>query len=197
MLATAQAKHKGDDRVTLLQGSAVDMDCFESETFDVVIITHVLHHLSMEMQKTALANMQRVLKTGGVVWISTLIPGQADGCWYSFLIPQASNMVGTMAPGIPLLKQQLSNAGLTIAAIDTIKESTMNADKYLDRNGPFDEKFRQTDSTWALATPEELEAGLAWWKEQIEAGLADEIMKKREARREEIGQTTAVTCFKA
>ena len=73
----------------------------------------------------------------------------------------------------------------------------MKADKYLDRNGPFDEKFRQADSTWALATPEELEAGLAWWKEQIEAGLADEIMKKREARREEIGQTTAVTCFKA
>lgn len=66
MLSEAIAKHKGDDRVKLFQGSAVNMDeKLEPESFDIVIITQVLHHLTLEMQNKAIQNIQKVLKKKG------------------------------------------------------------------------------------------------------------------------------------
>ena len=41
MLAAAKATHKGDDRVNLIQGSAAEEKSFETEVYDVVIMTLV------------------------------------------------------------------------------------------------------------------------------------------------------------
>ena len=42
-----------------------------------------------------------------------------------------------------------------------------------DANGPFSESFRKSDSTWTLASEDELKAGLDWWKRMIDNGKAE------------------------
>ena len=198
MLATAKAKHKNDKLVTIIQGSAAEEKCFETEAYDVVIMTQVLHHLSMDMQSKAFANIHRTIKPGGVFWLSSVTPEQIlCGLWFSALIPQASATLGTKVPGIPLLKRQLATAGWKNVTIEVVKETLQSLDKYLDIQGPFDESYRKSDSTWSLATKEELEAGLLWWKEQIDLGLAEKFVKEHElVKRIAIGQSIAVTCVK-
>ena len=197
MLAAAKAKHKGDDRVNLIQGSAAEEKSFETEVYDVVIMTLVLHHLSMDMQAKALANVQRALKPGGVFWTSSMTPEQVThGFWFSPLIPQGSALLASKFPGIPLLKRQLTKAGFKLISIDASKETLFSLEQYLNIQGPFDEHYRRSISMWSLATKEELEAGLIWWKEQIDLGLAEKILKEREERRSAVGQTSSITCVK-
>ena len=72
----------------------------------------------------------------------------------------------------------------------------MQLDKYLDIEGPFNQAFRNADSTWSLATEPELEAGLKMLRAKIDAGEADAWLKEREALRAKIGQTTTVVATK-
>ena len=52
---------------------------------------------------------------------------------------------------------------------------------------PLSETFRKSDSTWSLATPVELKAGLAWWKQMHKDGLAEEFVYEREKLRYRCG----------
>ena len=72
----------------------------------------------------------------------------------------------------------------------------MRIDKYLDIEGPFDQAFRNADSTWSLATEAELEKGLKMLRSKIDAGQADAWLAEREALRSKIGQTTTVVATK-
>ena len=65
-----------------------------------------------------------------------------------------------------------------------------------DANGPFNESFRKSDSTWTLATEEELKAGLDWWKRMIDTGKAEAILEEQEKIRLVIGQTSCITSQK-
>ena len=69
-------------------------------------------------------------------------------------------------------------------------------DLYLNIEAPFDPLFRKADSTWALATEEELEKGLTWLRAKIEAGEGDKFLAEREAIRAKVGQTTTVVTRK-
>ena len=51
-------------------------------------------------------------------------------------------------------------------------------------------------STWALATPEELEEALTSWKKKIDDGTADQVIKEVNSVRRELGQTTTLVAFK-
>ena len=56
----------------------------------------------------------------------------------------------------------------------------MSLDTYKDINAPLSAKFRDGDSTWALARPQELEAGLKWWQKKIDDGSAAAFIEERE-----------------
>ena len=100
-------------------------------------------------------------------------------------------------PGHPLFTRQLGNAGLNVASIDVPDLPLMRLDAYLDEKGPFSQLYRDGDSTWSLATPEELESGLDWWQSMHDANKAESWLEEREAIRAEVGQTSAVTSVKA
>ena len=51
-------------------------------------------------------------------------------------------------------------------------------------------------STWALATPEELEEALTSWKKKIDDGTADQMIKEVNSVRRKLGQTTTLVAFK-
>jgi ubiquinone/menaquinone biosynthesis C-methylase UbiE len=197
MLSQSQAKHAGDPRVALHHGSVLDMSCFSDESFNTVIMTQVMHHLTPDMHRRALSEMGRVLKPGGTVWIQTQTPHQhVQGFWWASLIPMASAVLAARFPSLPLLQRQLATADLAMTALDVPAAPLVRLDAYLNIEGPFSEVYRAADSTWALASDEELAAGLAWWRTEIEAGRAQTFLQEREKTREQVGQTTAVTATK-
>ena len=51
-------------------------DLFEGQTFDIVVVTRVMHHLTADSHETALHAISRVLKPGGVLWLQTSTPEQ-------------------------------------------------------------------------------------------------------------------------
>ena len=51
-------------------------------------------------------------------------------------------------------------------------------------------------STWALATPEELEEALTSWKKKIDDGTADQVIKEVNSVKGELGQTTTLVAFR-
>lgn len=152
--------------MTLQQGSVLELDAlFEKNTFDVVIMTQVIHHLTPETHQNAITNIASVLKPGGTFWISTCTPHQAlNGMWWTQLIPNGAARVAERMTPLPVFKKQIEKAGLTLASVDVPQEPLIPLKAYLDINAPFSENFRKSDSTWTLATEDELKAGLDWWK---------------------------------
>jgi len=58
-----------NEPVTILQGNALDLSAFESETYDVTLLLGPMYHLYTEDdQRQALAEALRVTKRGGVVF---------------------------------------------------------------------------------------------------------------------------------
>ena len=47
----------------------------------------------------------------------------------------------------------------------------------------------------ALFHTDELDSGLTWWQEQIDAGKAAEFLKMREELRASVGQTTSIVAY--
>ena len=60
----------------------------------------------------------------------------------------------------------------------------------------FGAKHTFSYSTWSLATPEELEAGLKNWRTLVEEGKAEQCVAKCEEQRGRLGQTTSVVAVK-
>ena len=88
MVKQARTKHGDDRRVTLQQASVLEIP-FPDSSFDVVIMTQVLHHLTPDTHAAALSEIVRVLRPGGTFWISTQTPHQhMEGFWWAPIIPQ-------------------------------------------------------------------------------------------------------------
>ena len=83
-----------------------------------------------------------------------------------------------------------------MVAVDIPEDPLVQLDAYLELEGPFSEQFRNSDSTWSLATEQELEAGLEWWRGMLDRGEAEGWLADREATRAKIGQTSAITSIK-
>ena len=88
MIKQARTKLGVDPLVTLQEGSVLEIP-FPDSSFDVVIMTQVLHHLTPDTHAMALSEIVRVLRPGGTFWISTQTPHQhMEGFWWAQLIPQ-------------------------------------------------------------------------------------------------------------
>lgn len=119
-----------------------------------------MHHLDPDTHQQAYNNMSRVLKKGGVFWFQCCTPQQqTEGFWWASVIPQGAALSSSKFTGIPLLEYQFAAAGLENFRVDIPAEPLMDIKDYKNVNGPLDIVFRNGDSTWSLARPQELEAG--------------------------------------
>eukprot|EP00937_MAST-01D_sp_MAST-1D-sp2_P000474 g474.t1 len=196
MLEQAQAKEMPG--VELSQGTALDLTRFKPGSFDLVIMTQVLHHLEPEVHRHVLEQISRVIAPGGAFWMSTQTPHQhMDGFWWTPLIPKASAKVAARFSGLPELTRTMSEAGFASCGSHVPAETLISPPHYLVRDGPFDEIFRNCDSTWSAATDDELQSGLDWWRGMIDSGSADTFLEGREKLRALVGMTTSVTAVKS
>jgi ubiquinone/menaquinone biosynthesis C-methylase UbiE len=199
MISKARAKLPN---ANIQQGSITEIP-LEDEAVDVVITTQVLHHLETGKDQTfsnvVLASKEvfRCLKPGGAWVIQTQTPEQhVEGFWWAPLIPNAANKLATHFAPLDTLKSICRNAGFHTFTSNVPNEPLVRMDKYLDLEGPFLKGYRDADSTWSLATEDELEKGLKILRQKIDAGLAEGWMEEREALRKKIGQTTTVVVTK-
>jgi len=197
MLNKAKEKLASHQNVVLESGSVINIPK-DSNSYDFVIMTQVIHHIAEDEQQRAFDEVARVLKPGGIFWIQTCFPNQqVDGFWWAAIIPQAAAKVSAHFPGEPLIRKYLHRSGFSHDVhIELEMEPLMHKKLYYDIEGPFNDTFRKGDSTWALSHEEELQAGLDWWRSQIDAGKAEDFLKAREELTSRIGQTVCVWAVK-
>jgi ubiquinone/menaquinone biosynthesis C-methylase UbiE len=202
MLEQAASKLDTNANAVLQQGSVIEMP-FATDSFDAVVMNQVLHHLdnddtreNWENVSSTLSEIRRVLRPGGAFILSTQTPQQhVDGFWWAPIVPDAAKTLSTRFPTEPWMKTKLTELGFSTVEAHIPDQPLIEKEFYLNKDGPFDPVFRNGDSTWALATPDELDSGLTWWQEQIDAGKAAEFLKMREELRASVGQTTSIVAY--
>ena len=201
MLARAREKLDGVQGVTLRPGNILDLPSPEA-SFDAVVCNFVLHHLDplrgrFRKLEVALEEFWRVLKPGGVVCIQTANHEQIrDGYWWAALIPEA--VARAQARYIPIsdLSGRLRAHGFEEVEQRLLVDEVLQGEGYLNPRGPLEASFRNADSTWALASEEELERAQARTRALIDEDLMDGFLTAREALRRRCGQATFVSARK-
>lgn len=60
-----------DKRVEFLEGSVLNLSKFQNDFFDIVVMWEVIEHIPKGNEKLAFLEINRVLKTGGFLFLST------------------------------------------------------------------------------------------------------------------------------
>lgn len=181
MIYKSRKKFYKDTNVEIREGSILNLQQLNNESFDSIIISQVLHHINSKNINKAFSEVNRVLKPGGTIWIQTQTPQQhVEGFWWSPIIHKASTDLAMRFYNIQILEKKLEKMGLFIKDIDIPNEPLIYIDKYRDKYGPFCEIYRGCDSTWSLATIDDIKTGLQWWKYMIDKGYAENYIQKRE-----------------
>ena len=177
----------------------------ESESFDVIMITQVLHHLSNGRDEhkpifDLMTELGRITRPhGGFLWCQTQTQEQheKDGFWWSVITPKASAKLAARFPPLSNFFESLKDGGMYTSVQAHVPEATlMKSELYLDLEGAFKEEWRNCDSNWAICDDEELQSGLARLRQIIDSGGTERFLEEREAVRKGTGQTTTVVATK-
>uniref|UniRef100_A0A1X7UNT6 Methyltransferase type 11 domain-containing protein n=1 Tax=Amphimedon queenslandica TaxID=400682 RepID=A0A1X7UNT6_AMPQE len=203
MMEQATKKTEHLPNVKIMEGSALSVP-LEDRYCDVVICTHVLHHLSGSSPPEyagptkAISEVYRILKDEGAFVINTLTSEQLLESYFMYkIVSKASERLSEKYPPVSVLHDRLSKIGFRVQSVLAhCHESIIKMDTYLNVNGPLDPEWRNTTSIWAAATPEELEESLKDWRKKIEDGTAQQFIDDVETVRKRIGQTTTIVAYK-
>jgi ubiquinone/menaquinone biosynthesis C-methylase UbiE len=195
MLERAREKLGDDARAIFVQGPIYDLP-FGDDEFDLVLNTQVLHHLDQDETfpnvRAFLGEARRVLRPGGVLAINTTTHAQWPAAyWWASLIPEAGRKLRDRLPDLPFLTEALGAAGFREIRT-VVPEGVLQGKAYFDRSGPLDPAWRDGDSTWSLASDDELAAALEQVSQLIDSGEMEPWFAAHEARRIEFGQSTFI-----
>ena len=196
MVKVARERFTGDPDVKIKQGSATDLPSADG-IYDGVICNQVLHHLddgtTADFPNVAAFFREafRVLRPGGVLIINSSGHDQhRDGFWWAALVPEAIDRMLQRMPPVDLLKANFLKAGFVDCAVVVAFDEVLQGEQYLDPSGPLSPAWRAGDSTWSLATEEELARAIAEMKTRLDDGSMTAFIADREKLRGELGQTT-------
>jgi ubiquinone/menaquinone biosynthesis C-methylase UbiE len=204
MLAQARKKFKHDSNICLEQGSLLEPLPYHNNTFDGMMCNQVLHHLvasnpgNFESVYKLIKEAQRVLRPQGVLVFNTSShPQLYDGFWWADLIPEAVDRIAKRFPPIEIIRSMLKECGFYKIGIVVPVNAVLQSENYLDPLGPLKKDFRDGDSTWSLATAEELEAAFERVRTLNQENRMVQYLENREKRRQHIGQTTFIFGYKS
>lgn len=141
----------------------------------------------------ALAQARDVLRPGGLLIISHSMQHQMhDAYWWADLIPEAMTRIAQRFISRPALEQMVRDIGLEYGGAIVPLDEVLQARNYLNIEGPMSEHWRSGDSTWTLATRQELNIGLIRLRSMIADGSVFGWIKQRERLRREVGQAVFV-----
>jgi len=203
MLTQARAKLTQLSNIELRQGSLTALPA-EGESVNVVLCTQVLHHLDppnapndFPTVRAVLGEFHRVLQPGGLLLINSSSHQQSiDGYWWADLIPAAVQRCIHRLPDIQDLHSYLDALGFNIVHTTPVLDEVLQGQAYFDPTGPLQPQWRNGDSTWALATEDELKEA----KERVQSlqkeGKLQAYFDHRELLRAKIGQHTQTVARK-
>jgi len=199
MLAAASSKLSAEvvsGRMVFHQASLETLP-LDDESVDAALVNQVLHHVADEPEQNwpshrrIFAEFARVLKPGGIVTINSCSHAQLrSGFWFYHLIPNAVERVCQRTCDPHVLAELLEAAGFSRAKQTVAPEIVMQDASYFSAEGVFDPNWRNGDSIWALATPEELEHALNEARQLAKAGELESFMHHHDAKRTNVGQLT-------
>jgi ubiquinone/menaquinone biosynthesis C-methylase UbiE len=204
MLAQAREKCQNDANIQLEQGSLLEPLPYHDETFDGMMSNQVLHHLvaasspeNFEPVHKLIKEAQRVLRPQGVLVFNTSSHQQLyDGFWWADLIPEAVGRIAKRFPPIEIIRTMLKEVGFHKVGIVVPVNTVLQGKNYLDPMGPLKKDFRDGDSTWSLATNEELERAFERVRTLNQKDSMAQYLDTREKIRQNIGQTTFIFAYK-
>ena len=221
MLEKAQLnlqKYLGNNEITGVDFSEINicnLERLSNDTFDYIINCQVIHHLPKNLKKengidrfisvqNAFKEFYRILKPGGKIVINfTSHTQQMDGVWWGELISEAVRRWQENAPDIKDLEYAALKAGfkqenISFEPIIGLKESLYEDSLYLNpKNFININNFKLSDSTFSLATQQELDKGVETVKNMLEKDELDNWFNEREILRKKIGQTTNLYLIKS
>ena len=207
MQQVARDRFAGDPSVQIDQGSITELP-FADETIDGIICNQVLHHLDRgEGEDADVADFPnvraffreafRLLRPDGVVVINMSTHRQVrDGFWWAALIPAAVDRMLRRCPSLERYENFFQQAGFVGFDVVVPVAEVLQGEQYLDAAGPLSAAWRAGDSTWSLATDEELSQALDNVTARLKDGSMDAFMEEREQLRAKIGQTTFLAARK-
>lgn len=204
MLSQGKQKFQQESNIHLTQGSLVDLP-YENNYFDGMMSNQVIHHLVPEEDNSdkymqlhqMMQEAYRVLDTQGVLVLNTCSHKQLlDGLWWADLIPEAINRVTKRFPPLDTITSMLEKVGFRLGGKIVSVDGVLQGDNYLDESGPLKKAYRDGDSTWSLATDQELETALARVRDMNAKGVMKQYLESRENLRRHIGQTTSIYAYK-
>jgi ubiquinone/menaquinone biosynthesis C-methylase UbiE len=202
MLLRAAQKCAGYSNIQLKHGSILELP-FQDQSFDGVMMNQVLHHLSvssdLQQYRQCLAEAFRVLKSGGVLCISTCSQEQLkpEGpFWYSQVFPEAARYMALKYAQIDDLLGILRSVGFADPVVQTQPDECFyTKEQYYDVEGPFRKEWRDGDSAFAVYRDQDglLATRLGELKRKILDRSISEIVARSERIREVIGQYVAIS----
>jgi len=187
--------------VSVEQGNICELP-YENQSFDAICNNQVVHHLRPENDfsdiRNAVKEFYRVLRKGGRCVIIWSPPDNHAAFWWNELIPDAFEKVMQLSPTVEKLQEICTATGFGEIVIEPILEEIqydtqmyMNPANYLDINN-----FKLIDSSFSLATDEELRDGVAKIKGMIANGTLDIWFKRKEDIRKQTGQAVIIYAVK-
>ena len=181
---------------------------FKSESFDMVLMTQVLHHVvdtnggpkEKELQsiEKVIENAHDILQSEGALFITTSTPSQLEhGSWFAQFFPRAVDEMIAKHADLEWWENVLRNHGFDDVRTHRIIESHVITSDYLDIEGIFDAEWRKCDSLFGLITDGELKDAQCQVKEIInDEEKKVEFLRECENSRKEVGNSVALIAFK-
>lgn len=203
MLSVAREKLAGADGLEFHQGRLQELP-FEDSSFDAVMTHQVLHHLGDEEggdwpeHQKVFSEYARVLRPGGVLVVNSCSQEQLrHAYWYYALIPTAAEVLRRRYAPLSVIDQLSATNELTATGRFVPVGVTIQGADYFDGSGPLSASWRLGDSTWSLASPEELAVMVDRVTELRGQGGLDTFVAEHDSRRDAIGQITFVVARSA
>jgi len=202
MLAKARAKlalEAAAGRMGFHHGPIDDLP-FAAASLDAVMINQVTHHLGDTVETgfaglaRVLGEVARVLRPGGVLVFNHCSQDQLrHSYWYYALAPAARERMRRRFVPVEALRALMADAGLSVRGSCVPVDAVCQGPAYFDGRGPLGKAWRDGDSFWALAEPDELAAALAKVRALDDAGELQDFVATHDAARPGLGQIT-FTC---
>ena len=199
MLSAARAKCSGSS-VSFLRGSIQAIPVAQGAA-DALLNNLVLHHLpddeAFTAQRAVFEEFARVLRPGGTLAIGVCTREQLrGGFWFTRLIPRAIDACCRVTAPLDARIGMLEAAGFQVDAPAVPWDDILQGDAYYDRLGPLDPAWRDGDSVWSLAPPDELAAAVAKVEALEAAGELRDYIEDHEGQRRRIGQITYIRAMR-
>lgn len=162
-------------------GTAEDFH-LESESLDGIMAGLTIHHWGN--LDAAMKNLGKGLKSGGKFLIFTTTRTQTREIWLNHYFPMMLQDSTNQLPAYDDINKAFNEAGLIITATEPYYVHPELEDHFLysgkhDPEKYFNQDFRNGISSFAdLANREEVEAGLAKMREDIDSGEIKKVIRK-------------------